>query len=364
MHDATSPVTSSLPSSPAAAAVTVRDTHATQADASSSGRSSSGSGTGLSRLPRAAGSLHRLAVPLIFVAVVAFFGTTTPTFLTAGNLSSLLLNNFALLAIVATGMTVAVAAGGIDLSVGTALDFSSLAFITLLNAGHGVVVATFGAIGAGLVAGGFNAVLIGGLRLTPFLATLGTLFVGTSVQQLLSGGGLPIYLASGIHIGLTTAHIAGIALPLVIVAVVAIVYGAVLARGRFGRALIAVGEQADVADYSGLSSRRISGLTYLACALAAAIAGIVLSSTVSAYVPLSGNAFMLNAIGATFIGTTLSRSARPNVAGTLVGVLFLNIVANGLLLIGWNFYWQQVATGLLILVILAFSFTSRRATSR
>jgi ribose transport system permease protein len=296
--------------------------------------------------------------------VVAFFSATTPAFATLANLSSLLLNNFTLLAIVATGMTVAVAAGGIDLSVGTALDFSSLAFIALLNAGHGLAVAMAGAIGGGLVAGGFNALLIGGLRLPPFLATLGTLFVGTSVQQLLSGGGLPIYLVPGVHIGLATARIAGVALPLAIVAVVALAYGIVLARGRFGRALVAVGEQREVADYSGLSSRRISGLTYLASALAAAIAGIVLSSTVSAYVPLSGNAFMLNAIGATFIGTTLSRCARANVAGTLVGVLFLNIVANGLLLIGWNFYWQQVATGLLILLILAFSFASRRAQSR
>jgi ribose transport system permease protein len=88
-------------------------------------------------------------------------------------------------------------------------------------------------------------------------------------------------------------------------------------------------------------------------------AGIVVSSTVSAYVPMSGNAFLLNSIGATFIGTTLARSARANIAGTLLGVLFLNVVANGLLLIGWNFYWQQVATGALIFAVLAFSFASR-----
>ena len=311
--------------------------------------------TAARRLP-----LHRLAVPIVFIAVVAFFGATTPAFLTPNNLASLLLNNFVLLAIVSIGMTVAVAAGGIDLSVGTALDFSSLAFISLLNAGHGIAIASAGALLAGGVAGLFNAVLIGGLRLTPFLATLGTLFVGTSVQQLLSGGGLPIYLVPGVHITLASAHIAKIPVPLWIVAGVALVYGIVLARGRFGRSLIAVGEQPAVAYYSGLRARRVSGLIYLACAMAAAVAGIVLSSTVSAYVPLSGNAFMLNAIGATFIGTTLARTGRPNVPGTLLGVLFLNVVANGLLLIGWNFYWQQAATGALIFAILVFSFVSKR----
>ena len=86
----------------------------------------------------------------------------------------------------------------------------------------------------------------------------------------------------------------------------------------------------------------------------------MLSSTVNAYVPMSGNAYLINAIGAVFMGTTLSRAGRPNVPGTLLGVLFINVIANGLLLIGWNFYWQQVATGALILLVLAFSFSSRR----
>ncbi|KPW97158.1 hypothetical protein ALO50_200137 [Pseudomonas syringae pv. cerasicola] len=60
-----------------------------------------------------------------------------------------------------------------------------------------------------------------------------------------------------------------------------------------------------------------------------------------------------------FIGTTLSRHGRANIVGTLLGVLFINVIANGLLLIGWNFYWQQVATGVLIFLVLAFSFASR-----
>lgn len=76
--------------------------------------------------------------------------------------------------------------------------------------------------------------------------------------------------------------------------------------------------------------------------------------------PLSGNAYLLNAIGASFIGTTFSASRRPNVFGTLLGVVLLSLVANGLLLVGWNFYWQQVATGVLIFIVLAAG-TLRRA---
>ncbi|AUG05491.1 ABC transporter permease [Pseudomonas sp. S09G 359] len=299
-----------------------------------------------------------LTLPAVFVFIVVVFAVQAPGFLSAGNLQSLLLNNFVLLAIVAIGMTYAVAAGGIDLSVGTALDFASFSFVVLLNGGHGWAVAVTGALGAGLLVGLVNAGLIAGLRISPFLATLGTLFIGTSAQQLLSDGGQPIYLAEGLKpefVGLT---------PLLIVLALALFYGLALARGRLGRELLAQGTQPLLAYYSGLSVRRIVTVVALATALACAVAGVLLSATVSAYVPLSGNAFLLNAIGAVFIGTTLSRQGRANIPGTLLGVLFINVIANGLLLIGWNFYWQQVATGVLIFVVLAFSFASRRMVER
>ena len=303
-------------------------------------------------------ALLPLTLPLVFALIVGVFAVQAPGFLSAGNLHSLLLNNFVLLAIVAIGMTYAVAAGGIDLSVGTALDFASFSFVVLLNGGHGWAVAATGALVAALLVGVFNAGLIAGLRISPFLATLGTLFIGTSAQQLLSDGGQPIYIAQDVKPELTGLT------PLLIVLGLALFYGLALARGRLGRELLAQGTQPLLAYYSGLSVRRIVTVVALATALACGVAGVLLSSTVSAYVPLSGNAFMLNAIGAVFIGTTLSRQGRANIPGTLLGVLFINVIANGLLLIGWNFYWQQVATGVLIFVVLTFSFASRRVLER
>ncbi|GAB0059156.1 MULTISPECIES: ABC transporter permease [Pseudomonas syringae group] len=298
-------------------------------------------------------------LPLLVLIILLFFAINAPGFLSWGNLSSLVLNNFVLLAIVAIGMTWAVAAGGIDLSVGTALDFASLGFVVTLNGGHGLGAAIAVAMLAGGMAGAFNAMLIAGLRISPFLATLGTLFIGTSVQQLLSDGGQPIYIAQGVLPGISAVLILGVPLPLLVVGLLAGLYGLVLARGRLGREILALGTQPQLAYYSGLPTRRIAVQVFLASALACAVAGILLSSTVNAYVPMSGNAYLINAIGAVFIGTTLSRQGRPNIPGTLLGVLFINVIANGLLLIGWNFYWQQVATGALIFLVLAFSFTSR-----
>ncbi|KPW92153.1 ABC transporter permease [Pseudomonas sp. SZ57] len=299
-------------------------------------------------------------LPLLVLIILLFFAINAPGFLSWGNLSSLVLNNFVLLAIVAIGMTWAVAAGGIDLSVGTALDFASLGFVVTLNGGHGLGAAIAVAMLAGGIAGAFNAMLIAGLRISPFLATLGTLFIGTSVQQLLSDGGQPIYIAQGVLPGISAVSILGVPLPLLVVGLLAGLYGLILARGRLGREILALGTQPQLAYYSGLPTRRIAVQVFFASALACAVAGILLSSTVNAYVPMSGNAYLINAIGAVFIGTTLSRQGRPNIPGTLLGVLFINVIANGLLLIGWNFYWQQVATGALIFLVLAFSFTSRQ----
>lgn len=298
-------------------------------------------------------------LPALVLIILVFFALEAPGFLSWGNLSSLILNNFVLLAIVAVGMTWAVAAGGIDLSVGTAVDFASLGFVVALNGGYGLGAAVVVALLAGGGAGAFNALLIAGLRISPFLATLGTLFIGTSVQQLLSDGGQPIYIAQGVLPGITGLVILGLPLPVWLVALLAGVYGLVLARGRLGREILAVGTQPQLAYYSGLSIRRIAVQVFVGSALACAVAGILLSSTVNAYVPMSGNAYLIIAIGAVFMGTTLSRQGRPNIVGTLLGVLFINVIANGLLLIGWNFYWQQVATGALIFLVLAFSFASR-----
>ncbi|WP_122678866.1 ABC transporter permease [Pseudomonas viridiflava] len=306
-------------------------------------------------LPR----LLTATLPALVLIILVFFALEAPGFLSWGNLSSLILNNFVLLAIVAVGMTWAVAAGGIDLSVGTAVDFASLGFVVALNGGYGLGAAVVVALLAGGGAGAFNALLIAGLRISPFLATLGTLFIGTSVQQLLSDGGQPIYIAQGVLPGITGLVILGLPLPVWLVALLAGVYGLVLARGRLGREILAVGTQPQLAYYSGLSIRRIAVQVFVGSALACAVAGILLSSTVNAYVPMSGNAYLIIAIGAVFMGTTLSRQGRPNIVGTLLGVLFINVIANGLLLIGWNFYWQQVATGALIFLVLAFSFASR-----
>ncbi|WP_413653479.1 ABC transporter permease [Pantoea sp. B65] len=303
------------------------------------------------------GSVLRLAMVLIFAVLLIFFSLSAPGFLTLRNIESVLLNNVAPLAIAALAMTVVAAMGAIDLSIGTAIDFACLVLVTLVLHQAGLPLAIGAALLAALAVGLFNAFLVAVLGVEPFLATLGSLFIGQSVQQLSSNGGQPIYLLSQVlpanFSAISHGALLGMPLPLWYVLILALALHLLLQSTRYGRVLTFLGSQLSVARYSGIAVGRAVAIGFVLSALVAGVVGLILASNVKAWVPLSGNAYLLNAIGAAFIGSTFSRSRRPNVPGTLLGVVLLSFVANGLLLIGWNFYWQQVATGVLIFVVLA-----------
>ncbi|PZM15340.1 ABC transporter permease [Rhizobium tubonense] len=311
--------------------------------------------------------LGRYGLILALVGVFVVFAAAAPTFLSVANLQSILVNNFTLLAIVSVAMTFAVSSGGIDLSVGTAVDFASFAFVSLVLAGQPVAIAALAGLAAGGLVGAFNALLISGIGISPFLATLGTLFIGRSIQQMLTDGGNPVYLPpNGVPAAfrfLGHGTIGGFPVPLIVAIGIIVVAAIVFARSRFGRVVLSVGIQPSVVRYSGIAIRAHVAITFVIAGIVAAAAGLILTATVTVYIPSSGNAFLLNAIGATFIGTTLSPLGRPNVLGTVLGVLLLSIVANGLLLTGLNFYWQQVGTGALIFAVLSLSFMNKKGRS-
>lgn len=310
------------------------------------------------------GNLLRTLLILTFTALLLFFSLFAPGFFTLSNIESVLLNNVAPLAIAALAMTLVTSMGAVDLSIGTSIDFACLVLVTLVLHQVALPIALFAALLAALGVGLFNAFLVAILGVEPFLATLGTLFIGQSVQQLSSNGGQPIYLLSQVlpdgFSAISHGALLGVPLPLWYVLVLALALHLLLHRTRHGRALTFIGTQASVARYSGIGVGRLTAVAFVLGAVIAGVVGLMLASNVKAWVPLSGNAYLLNAIGAAFIGTTFSSSRRANVPGTLLGVILLSFVANGLLLIGWNFYWQQVASGVLIFVVLAAGALSAR----
>ncbi len=308
----------------------------------------------------------RLITPVALAAVLFVFGTLSPVFLTMDNLLGVLAQ-LSILGLVATGLTLAVRAGGIDLSVGVALDLSALAAAALVYDGYRAWVAIAAGLLFGLVVGAVNAALIFLLRIPPFLATLSVWFIGTSVQQLLTGGGAPIYLSSrpipeGFALlghGWFLGAIDGTILLLV---VVALATGLLLGATRWGRAVTMAGEQPTAAAISGLRVRQLGASAYVLCSLVAAFAGAVLASRTTSFIPGSGQSYLMDAIGAVFIGATLSRFGRATVPGTLVGVLLFALLSNGMNLIGLSFFWQGLGRGVVLLAILVLAVILSRRT--
>lgn len=183
------------------------------------------------------------------------------------------------------------------------------------------------------------------------------------MQQIATGGGNPIYLVGAkfapVFNGIARTEVLGVPLPVIVLILAIVFVYLLLQRSVFGRYVSAMGARPGVAWYSGIRVPFHLSLVYVLSAFLCGIAGILLSATVKSYVPLSGNAFLLDAIGATFIGTTISAERRPSVQGTILGVLLLAVLKNGLLLSGANFYWQQVGIGVVVFLVLALSFGLR-----
>nr|WP_240357504.1 ABC transporter permease [Pectobacterium brasiliense] len=295
---------------------------------------------------------------VILLAFLVFFSLQNPIFLTLGNWGNLLQGS-AVLLIVALAMTLVVTAGGIDLSVGVALDFgAAFALVALKVYGLPWQAAVLAALAGGALIGLLNAVLIIHCRIKPFLATLGTWFIGSSIERIYTEGGGPIAyrrMAPQYH-DLAVGDLWGIPVPIVIVAVLWLAYYLFFERTIAGKRIHAMGLNAPAALIAGVNVRRTMFWLLIVTSVTCAIGGVVLSANLRQFTPLAGQAYLMDAIASVFIGTAFHAQGRPNVAGTLIGVLFLGMIANGLNLMGLNFIVKDALSGVILVLALALSF--------
>ncbi|KAA9001426.1 ABC transporter permease [Affinibrenneria salicis] len=303
---------------------------------------------------------------VILLAFLLFFALSNPLFLTPGNWANILQGS-AVLLIVALAMTLVVAAGGIDLSVGVALDFGAAFALVALKVYHlPWQIAVLAALAGGALIGLLNAALIIYCRIKPFLATLGTWFIGSSIERIYTDGGGPIAyrrMAAGYH-ELAVGELWGVPQPILIALALLAVYYLLFERTIAGKRIHAVGLNAPAALIAGVNVRRTLFWLLIAAPVTCAVGGVILSANLRQFTPLAGQAYLMDAIAAVFIGTAFHPHGRPNVAGTLIGVLFLAMIANGLNLMGLNFMLKDALSGIILVVALALSFLQGRLRQR
>ena len=314
--------------------------------------------------------LRRSATLLGFAAIVAAFALQLPdTFLTARNLLNVS-QQLSMLAVVAATMTVVMAMGDFDLSVGSAASLAGVVAAALFASGQPVWTGLAAALAGGVLGGAFNGFLVAAVGILPFVATLGTLTVYSGAAFVVSDGrtifgrdipeGFSGFARGGLP--LDALGLDGVRLPaltLLAAAVVALCW-VLLERTVFGRHLYAIGGNRDAARLAGVPVRRLRTIAFAIAGLGAAGAGLMYAARVASANPVQGGGLMLDAIAAVFLGMTMSRGGEPRVAFTLVGVAMLGLLDNGLTQMRVDSYWREIMVGLIVIAAVAVASYSRR----
>ena len=311
-------------------------------------------------------TLRQSGTLLGFVAIIVFFAVQLPdTFLTARNLINIS-QQLSMLAVVAATMTIVMVMNDFDLSVGSMASLAGIVAATLFAMGYPVWIGLGGAVLIGLAGGLFNGFLVSIIGILPFVATLGTLTVFSGTAFLISGGktifGRDIpsnfsgFARGGIEVG-------DVKIPFLTITagIVVFVCWFVLEQTNFGRRLYAIGGNKEAAHLAGIKVKQLRLIAFGLTGLGAAGAGLMYAARVASANPTQGSGLMLDAIAAVFLGMTMSRQGEPRVIFTLIGVLILGILDNGLTQMQVDSYIREILVGLIVIAAVAIaSFSKRR----
>ena len=280
------------------------------------------------------------------------------TFLNWSNLSQVI-KALSFIAIMAVGISPLIIAGGIDLSVGSVLGLTGVITAILLNMGVSIIYACLAGIVAGILCGMVNGLLITQVNLPPFIVTLGMMSIARGLAFAITGGetlrGLPhefLFLGQG--------EVLQIPIPILIMAVFAVVVGVLLKWTSWGRYAYAIGGNEEAANYSGVNVGKMKVVIYSLCGFAAGIAGVLFTSRFGVGQSTAGSGYELDVIAAAVIGGVSLSGGRGTILGVMFGSVLMGILRNGLVLLNVSAYWQQVAIGLVILFAVVLDRKTKR----
>jgi len=296
-----------------------------------------------------------------FILVVLFFWVEIPdTFMTAKNWLNIS-QQVSMLAVVAFTMTIVMVMGDFDLSVGSMASLAGIVAALAFRDGHGVWGGVALALVVGLVGGLLNGALVAYVGILPFVATLGTLTVYSGLAFLVSGGktifgrDIPAAFSGFARSGVSLTETISLPSLTIVAALVLLAVWFTLEQTTFGRRLYAIGGNKEAARLAGIRVRRLRFLAFGLSGLGAALAGLMYASRVASANPTQGSGLMLDAIAAVFLGMTMSDEGEPHVLATLVGVLILGVLGNGLTQMSIDSYVREVLIGSIIVLAVASS---------
>jgi ribose/xylose/arabinose/galactoside ABC-type transport system permease subunit len=296
---------------------------------------------------RSGAFFSRYGIYFAFVLLAGILSVTSPPFRTLSNVENIL-QQISVNGIIAVGMTLVIITAGIDLSVGSVLALSAVVAASFAHPNtSSLAAAILLGVLVGLACGTVNGILIAKKRLAPFIVTLGMMTVARGMALVYTSGRPVINLSDG-YDEIGGGSLGNIPYPAMIFFLVLLLGIFLLHYTRFGRYVYAVGGNELAAKVSGVNTDRVLIAVYALAGALAGLAGIVLSSRVMSGSPSTGAGYELDAIAAVVIGGTSLSGGIGSIAGTLVGVLIIGVMNNGLDLLNVSSYWQQIVKGVII----------------
>lgn len=311
-------------------------------------------------------ALQRVLAFAALVVLLIFFSLASPNFLQARNIEGIFLST-AVNGILAVGVTFVIITGGIDLSIGTVMTFSAVITAKLVTeAGVPIPIGILGGVLTGGLAGLINGTVISRMRVPPFVATLGMLYIAKGLSLILSELA-PIYFERGSGFtDLATGVIISIPGVIDIPNAVLIMFGAaligsfVLFRTVLGRYTFALGSNEEAARISGVNTARWKIIVYTLTGLFSGMAGVMIAARLNSAQPSLGQGYELDAIAAVVIGGTSLSGGEGSIVGTVIGAFVISVLTNGLRILSVPQEWQMVLTGAIIIVAVFLDMIRRR----
>jgi ribose transport system permease protein len=296
---------------------------------------------------------------LFYVALLVAFSLLSPWFLSFNNMMSIG-SNVAFIGLMAATGTPLIIAGGLDLSVAAVAGLTGVVLALLHGLGLDIGVAAVAAVLCGAAIGLVNGIFTTGLRLNPLIVTLATMSIITGSALVMTGGLTRPLMVPGFN-WIGSGRLFGVPVPLILML---LCYGGlwvVLAKSRFGRFVYASGGNPEASRLVGVPVARTQITLYVLSGISGAVAGLVLAAMLGAAAPDAAGKHLLTVIAAIILGGTSLFGGRGSVWGTLLAVLILGTLNNGLTLLDVSSFWQDVTRGIVLLLAVSLDQIRSRA---
>ena len=302
-------------------------------------------------------SIRDMGTLIGLVIIFAVFAFLSPVFLTVPNLINIMQQS-AINAIVALGMTLVIISAGIDLSVGPVAALAAVICASLMVAGVPSSLAVLLALLGGALYGLFNGVLIAYAGLQPFIVTLGGLSLCRALALIYTGGNPIFGIPQGFR-DFINGSLLGIPCPIIIAFLVALILWVVLKKTPLGEYIFAVGGNEEAARVCGVPVAKTKIAVYVISGVLASIAALILVGRLGAADPTLGNLWEMNAIAAAAIGGASLMGGKGSVIGTILGAIILGTFIIGFTLLNIQSFYQLLATGIIIIVAMLVDRATR-----